>query len=41
MKDGGALSNVKIDGADATLNGDYSTGSKVDISTWSWINASL
>lgn len=41
MKDGGALSNVNIDGSDATLNGDYSIGSKVDISTWSWIDASL
>lgn len=41
MKDGGALSNVKIDGADATTEGDYTTGSKVDISAWSWIEASL
>lgn len=41
MKDGGALSNVQIDGADATVDGDYTTGTKVDISTWSWISASL
>ena len=41
MKDGGALSNVQIEGADAALEGDYTKGTKVDISTWSWIQASL
>lgn len=41
MRDGGALSNVQIDGADATLDGDYSTGTKVDISSWSWISGEL
>lgn len=52
MKDGGALSNVQIEGADAdatvltgettkyTLNSGKSA-TKVDISTWSWINAGL
>ncbi|MFD2516745.1 hypothetical protein [Salinimicrobium flavum] len=41
MKDGGALGNVKIDGIDATPDGDYTTGTKVDISAWNWIEASL
>lgn len=52
MKDGGALSNVQIDGADANatlLSGEtrkYTLSSgksstKVDISGWSWINATL
>jgi len=41
MKDGGALSNVKIDGADANPEADYSTGTKVDIAGWSWIEANL
>lgn len=41
MKDGGSLNNIQIDGSDATLDGDYSTGSKVDISTWTWIDASF
>ena len=41
MKDGGALSNVQIDGADADPNADYKTGTKVDISNWDWKNAEL
>jgi len=41
MKDGGALSNVKIDGADANPEADYTTGTKVDIAGWSWIEANL
>ena len=52
MKDGGSLSNVIIDGAaaDATLiSGETSkytlnsgkTSTAVDVSTWTWINASL
>ncbi|SDL61237.1 hypothetical protein SAMN04488034_10617 [Salinimicrobium catena] len=41
MRDGGALSNIQIDGADATTDGNYTTGSKVDISAWIWIEASL
>ncbi|APZ45997.1 hypothetical protein BW723_06675 [Polaribacter reichenbachii] len=52
MKDGGALSNVMIDGAaaDATLVSGETTkytlnsgkaSTAVDISTWTWINASL
>jgi len=41
MKNDGALSNVKIDGADASTTDAYNTGTKVDISTWSWIEAGL
>ncbi|WP_317041341.1 hypothetical protein [Leeuwenhoekiella marinoflava] len=41
MVDGGALTNVLIDGAAAVVTGDYTTGTKVDISTWTWIDARL
>ena len=41
MKDGGALSNVQIDGAAASTTADYKTGTKVDISTWTWRNTAL
>lgn len=41
MADDGPLSNVKIDGADANPEADYTTGTKVDISGWSWIEANL
>jgi hypothetical protein len=41
MKDGGSLSNVQIDGADASTTADYKTGDKVDISTWTWKDAGL
>ena len=38
MKDNGALSNVQIDGEDATTTNAYNTGTKVDISEWNFIN---
>ncbi|WP_299526924.1 hypothetical protein [uncultured Lutibacter sp.] len=41
MKNDGALSNVQIDGSDATTTDAYNAGTKVDISTWSWIEAGL
>ncbi|WP_405609821.1 hypothetical protein [Polaribacter sp. Asnod1-A03] len=41
MRDDGPLANVVIDGVAATLTGEYNTGTQVDISTWSWINAGL
>ncbi|WP_324719864.1 hypothetical protein [Salinimicrobium sp. HB62] len=41
MRDGGALTNVEIDGASAALDALYNLGSKVDISTWTWIDAEL
>ena len=41
MKDGGSLSNVIIDGVAATTTDAYNTGTKVDISSWSWIGAEL
>ena len=41
MKDGGALSNVQIDGADASTTADYKTGTKVDVSGWPWKSAGL
>ncbi len=41
MKDDGALTNVQIDGSDADISADYTSGTKIDISNWSWIEASL
>ncbi|REE83717.1 hypothetical protein BX611_1012 [Lutibacter oceani] len=38
MKDGGALSNVVIDGSNAAVDVAYNTGTQVDISNWSFIN---
>ena len=42
MKDNGPLTNVKIDGADATTSAAYNTAvNKLDVSSWTWKNASL
>ncbi len=41
MKDNGALTNVQIDGADANTTAAYDAGTKVDISGWNWISATL
>jgi len=41
MKDGGALSNVQIDGANANPDADYTSGTKVDVSGWNWKGAGL
>ena len=41
MKDDGPLANVIIDGATASTTADYKTGTKVDISTWTWRSAGL
>jgi hypothetical protein len=41
MKDGGSLDNVIIDGVSASTTADYKTGTKVDISTWTWRSAGL
>ncbi len=41
MKDGGPLANVIIDGAAATTTNDYNSGTQVDISAWTWKDASL
>ncbi|MGB2128550.1 MAG: hypothetical protein ACPHXR_03645 [Flavicella sp.] len=41
MKDGGDLSNVQIEGADADVDADYDADATVDVSTWSWIHATL
>ena len=41
MKDDGPLANVIIDGSAASTTATYMTGTKVDISGWSWRNASL
>jgi len=41
MKDGGALSNVQIDGVDATTTDAYNNGTQVDISTWAWREVGL
>lgn len=39
MKDGGALSNVIIDGADADPSKVYNNGTKVNASAWTWKDA--
>ena len=36
MKDAGPLANVQIDGADATVDGPYTSGTKVDITMFDW-----
>ncbi len=41
MRDGGALANVKVDGASAVVDAAYDLGTKVDVSTWTWIDAGL
>ncbi|UAM97382.1 hypothetical protein K8354_13790 [Polaribacter litorisediminis] len=41
MADDGPLANVIIDGAAAVLTGTYNSGSQVDISSWTWIEAEL
>ena len=41
MKDDGPLANVIIDGVAASTTADYKTGTKVDVSTWSWKSAGL
>ena len=41
MPDNGPLANVIIDGVAATTTDAYNTGTQVDISTWTWRNASL
>jgi len=41
MKDSGPVTNVKIDGAAAAVSGNFKTGTKVDVSTWTWISARL
>jgi hypothetical protein len=41
MKDDGPLANIIIDGAAATTTDAYNTGTQVDISAWTWKDASL
>ena len=41
MKDGGSLANVSIDGFAASTSVDYKTGTKVDISSWTWKSEGL
>ena len=41
MKDSGPLDNVIIDGVAASTTAEYKTGTKVDVSTWSWKSAGL
>ena len=41
MKDNGPLANVVIDGNAASTTVQYKTGTKVDVSTWSWKSAGL
>ncbi|WP_299047239.1 hypothetical protein [uncultured Polaribacter sp.] len=41
MADEGPLANVIIDGVSAVLDAAYNTGTQVDISSWTWINAEL
>ena len=41
MKDGGDLSNVQIDGQDASTTEAYDAAASVDASGWSWKDATL
>ena len=42
MKDNGPLTNVKIDGTDASTSAAYNNAAnKLDVSSWTWKNASL
>ncbi|WP_339883275.1 hypothetical protein [Polaribacter vadi] len=41
MANDGPLANVIIDGIAAILTGAYNSGSQVDVSSWTWINAEL
>lgn len=41
MANNGPLANVIIDGAAATTTDAYNTGTKVDVSSWTWKNAGL
>ena len=41
LKGGQDASSVQIDGADADVDAAYNTGTKVDVSAWSWIDATL
>ncbi len=41
MKDGGPLANVIIDGNAADTSADYKTGTKVDVSGWTWKSEGL
>ena len=41
MKDDGPLTNVIIDGVAASTSAEYKTGTKFDVSAWSWKNAGL
>lgn len=36
MKDDGPLANIQIDGADATVEGPYTSGTKVDVTMFDW-----
>lgn len=41
MKDSGALSNVQIDGSDASTTAAYDAAATVDTSSWTWTSAEL
>ncbi len=41
MKDGGDLSNVQIEGQDASTTEAYDAAASVDVSGWSWIGSDL
>ena len=41
MKDGGALTNVQIDGQDADPEASYAAAPTVDPTSWAWINTDL
>ena len=41
MKDNGSLANVIIEGAAATTTNVYNTGTQVDVTSWTWVNAGL
>ncbi|QXP71325.1 hypothetical protein H0I29_04375 [Polaribacter sp. R2A056_3_33] len=41
MRDDGPLANVVIEGAAATTTAAYNTGTQVDVTSWTWVNAGL
>ncbi|MEX6626564.1 hypothetical protein [Tenacibaculum salmonis] len=41
MKDGGALTNVQIEGADADANLNYTIAPTVDVNDFDWVNSSV
>lgn len=41
MRDNGPIANIKVDGANASISGNYKTGTKLNITDWTWKNSRL